>query len=126
MVWRWASLPHRAVTAVVVAAGLMLASPATAEDFDIPPEEDLERISVASEPAGMALKCGLDWEPYYLAFMTRERRKPWTKEQLAFIGALFGYRQASYAEELPDDFCSDERVSEIEALMAELRAEWSR
>ncbi len=119
--WRRASSRHCAVTAAVVAVGLTLAIPATAAEFEIP-EEDIERIGVASVPAGMAVKCGLDWESYYLAFMARERRKSWTQKQLAFIGALFGFYQSSYAEELPDDFCSDERMREIGALMAERRA----
>src|SRR5262245_61357747 len=54
------------------------------------PFVDSARVVNAAIPVGRALWCGVEWQPYYLAFMQGERRGSWSEKQVAFIGVLFG------------------------------------
>jgi len=59
------------------------------------PRNEAMRIVQSSAAAGLGDWCGVEWQPYYLAFMSAERTKPWTEKQLAFIDTLFGVAQGS-------------------------------
>jgi hypothetical protein len=64
------------------------------------PIGDSTRVVNAAIPVGQAIWCNVEWQPYYLAFMQAERRKPWAEKQLAFIGMLFGLTQGTISSAL--------------------------
>jgi hypothetical protein len=72
------------------------------------PFSDSVRVVSAAAPVGGALWCGVEWQPYYLAFMQSERRKSWSEKQVAFIGALFGLAQNSMWNALKQNPCAPE------------------
>jgi hypothetical protein len=69
---------------------------------------DSARVVSAAAPVGGALWCGVEWQPYYLAFMQSERRKSWSEKQVAFIGVLFGLAQQSIWNALKQSPCAPE------------------
>jgi hypothetical protein len=72
------------------------------------PFADSARVVSAAAPVGGALWCGVEWQPYYVAFMQSERRKSWSEKQVAFIGVLFGLAQHSISNALKQNPCSPE------------------
>jgi hypothetical protein len=64
------------------------------------PFVDSARVVNAAIPVGRALWCGVEWQPYYLAFMQAERRGSWSEKQIAFIGVLFGLTQGTVSTAL--------------------------
>jgi hypothetical protein len=64
------------------------------------PFVDSARVVNAAWPVGQALWCGVEWQPYYLAFMQAERRKSWSEKQIAFMGVLFGLTQGTFSRAL--------------------------
>lgn len=124
----WAC-PAAVVVALVVAVSAAGASePATQpttqprEQISVP-EEDLERIRSAAIFAETANAAGLDWKPYYVAFMRLERRKDWTDKQIKFIGMYFGAIQGAHQERLREKSFTPE---EVEGLRQQLEQETAR
>ena len=81
------------------------------ESLPIPRNEAM-RIVQSSAAAGLGAWCGVEWQPYYLAFMRSERNRDWSEEQLAFIGMLFGTAQGSMQKSMARTPCeSSDRES---------------
>lgn len=87
------------------------------------PEADLARIRAAAFFAETANAAGLDWEPYYFAFMKLERRQDWTDKQIKFIGMYFGAIQGHFKDELRQKKYTDD---EIRMLKEKLEEETAR
>ena len=87
------------------------------------PEADLARIREAAIFAETANAAGLDWKPYYSAFMKLERRKDWTDKQIKFIGMYFGAIQGYFEDELRQKKYTDD---EIRTLKEKLEKETAR
>jgi len=102
----------------------LFCSAAAAGDFAIP-DVDIERVRKVSGLAGMADKCGLDWSDYRIAFLARERQKPWTEEQIAFIDTLFDAGLRLAADSLPNSFCTSKRIERISIFMEQRQHEWT-
>jgi hypothetical protein len=83
------------------------------------PFSDAVRVVGAAAPVGGALWCGVEWQPYYLAFMQSERRKPWSEKQVAFIGMLFGLAQHAMWNALKQNACPTETREMILRRMGE-------
>jgi len=76
------------------------------------PRNDAMRIVQSSAAAGLGAWCGVEWQPYYLAFMRSERNRDWSEEQLTFIGMLFGTAQGSMEKSMARTPCeSSDRES---------------
>ena len=69
------------------------------------PRNEAVRIVQTSAAAGLGAWCGVEWQPYYLAFMRSERTKDWSEEQLRFIGVLFGMAQGSMRKSMARTPC---------------------
>ena len=74
------------------------------ESLPIPRNEAM-RIVQSSAAAGLGAWCGVEWQPYYLAFMRSERDRAWSDEQLNFIGMLFGMAQGSMQKSMAKTPC---------------------
>jgi hypothetical protein len=72
------------------------------------PFSDSVRVVSAAAPVGGALWCGIEWQPYYVAFMQSERRRSWSEKQVAFIGTLFGLAQRAMWNALKENPCPPE------------------
>ena len=83
------------------------------------PFSDSVRVVSAAAPVGGALWCGIEWQPYYLAFMQSERRKSWSEKQVAFIGMLFGLAQYSMSNALKQNPCLPETREVVLRRMSE-------
>lgn len=81
------------------------------------PFSDAVRVVSAAAPVGGALWCGVEWQPYYRAFMQSERRKPWSEKQVAFIGVLFGLAQHAIWNALKQDPCAPETREMVQTRM---------
>ena len=55
--------------------------------------EDALRIVSDSYIVGNAMWCAIEWKPYYLDYMQKQREKEYTQVQIAYIGFLFGAGQ---------------------------------
>ena len=89
--------------------------PATQPDEKITvPEADLTRVPEAAVFAETANAAGLDWKPYYSAFMKLERRKDWTDEQIKFIGMYFGAIQGHFEDELRQKKYTEDEIRTLE------------
>ena len=73
----------------------------SSDGFPIP-DDDASRVFESGQFAGYAMACRLDWKSYYLAFMRAERAERWDGDQLAVIGALFGFVQQRAAGSIGD------------------------
>lgn len=87
------------------------------------PDADLARIREAAIFAETANAAGLDWKPYYLAYMKLERRKEWTDKQVKFIGMYFGAIQGFFRDELRQKKYT---ADEVRALKEELERKTAR
>ena len=85
------------------------------------PFPDSVRVVSAAAPVGGALWCGVEWQPYYLAFMQSERRKSWSEKQVAFIGVLFGIAQHSMWNALKQNPCPPETRELVTRRMGETK-----
>ena len=108
--------PARLIFALVLGALVGLGAvdargQSSSDGFPIP-DDDASRVSDSGQFAGYAMACELDWESYYLAFMRAERTKRWDGEQLAVIGALFGFVQQRAADSMHD--CTAKRRARVE------------
>jgi hypothetical protein len=81
------------------------------------PFSDAVRVVSAAAPVGGALWCGVEWQPYYRAFMQSERRKSWSEKQVAFIGVLFGLAQHAMWNALKQDPCAPETREMVQRRM---------
>jgi hypothetical protein len=109
--------PHFLVYAVMVplcaatgAAPLAAQPTPPAEERVTVTEADRARIREAAMLAETANAAGLEWEPYYLAFMQLERRKDWSDKEIKLIGMYFGAIQGRYRKELGERTYSKEDV----------------
>ena len=84
------------------------------------PFSDSVRVVGAAALVGGALWCGVEWQPYYLAFMQSERRKSWSEKQVAFIGMLFGLAQYSIGNALKQNPCPPETREEVRRRMGQV------
>ena len=84
------------------------------------PRSDALRIAHAGVPAGLAVWAGLEWKPYYLAFMQKERRSGrWSQKQIAFIGVLFGVAQGSTEKAFSEHQCDEKHRTWAKQILAE-------
>ncbi len=97
----------------------LLAGPLDAQQVRLP-DDDAILVMHTAELAAAAKNCNLEWQPYLDAFMAWQcRRGLWSEEQIASIKGLFLFAQDKYIEQLPEDYCSAEQLTEINALTAE-------
>ena len=77
------------------------------------PTTEARRIVHAAVPTGFAMWCGVEWQPFYLDFMQRERSSGvWSETQLAYIGVLFGMSQQITAMSASSQPCSEKQRAE--------------
>jgi hypothetical protein len=117
-----------AILAVTLSATAAFAQPATQpttqpDEKITVPEEDLARIREAAILAETANAAGLEWKPYYVAFMKLERRKDWTDKQIKFIGMYFGAIQGHFEDELSQKKYTQD---EVRTLKEKLEKETAR
>ena len=74
------------------------------ESLPIPRNEAI-RVVQSSAAAGLGAWCGVEWQPYYLAFMRSERSRDWSEDQLRFIGMLFDTAQGSMQKSMARTPC---------------------
>ncbi len=55
--------------------------------------EDAMRIVSDSYIVGNAMWCEIEWKPYYLDYMQKQRKEEYNQVQIAYIGFLFGAGQ---------------------------------
>ena len=76
------------------------------------PQDQARRVVDDAFDYGLALWCGVEWNPTYLQYMQVERRKSRNVKQVAFIGMLFGVTQGTI-KRISDGACTPEDKSEV-------------
>ena len=82
------------------------------------PDADAQRIVNDAVIYGVALWCGVKWEPVYHQYMQAERKRRWSVKQIAFVGMLFGVAQGTIESSMPRK-CTAEEKSKAEARLFE-------
>lgn len=102
------------IATISIAHAQATTQPTTRPDEELSlPEADMERIREAAVFSETANAAGIEWQPYYIAFMKLERRKDWTHKQIKFIGMNFGAIQGYCADELRKETYTDEEVRQL-------------
>src|SRR5437763_15914325 len=84
------------------------------------PKSDARRIAHAGVPAGLAVWAELEWKPYYLAFMQKERRSGrWSQKQIAFIGVIFGVAQGTSEKAFSEHKCDEQHRAWAKQILEE-------